>query len=412
MLRTTRLVGIALTLFAFAGSTGCANLSSNVLTENAAELDTIYDRHHDLKELVDRLARRPIETGHNVGIVVGILDETGNKHVFSYGKTSISSDVSPDGNTVFAIGSLTKSFVALLLQDLIKDGSVDPAETVGDILPHESDFSAAAKKITLYQLANHASGLPRQPNNFRMFVSLINYSFTGENIYRHIDKQEMYGFLREYTPDEEDIGAYRYSNIGMALLGHLIEVKTGKTLPDLLTERILRPLGLNDTTYALDEEKAARLAMGYVGASPFFVPRNTPVANWEMDDILKGAAGLYSTVNDLLTFAQYRIGISGIPVVNVPVNHGIFDLHRQQFHPVSLGWDIDEFEDGKRIVFQHGMIAGYTAYIGVEEEKGLAVVVLYNNFDWDDEIGHNLLLTLARSQTSVSDSASAKALQP
>jgi CubicO group peptidase (beta-lactamase class C family) len=396
MTSVSRLIGIGCLMCAVVGLSACGNLSSNIVAANRAELDALYARHYDLQELADKLARPLTDSGENVGIVIGVLDESGGRHVYSYGRKSLASSERPDGDTIFAIGSLTKPIVTMLLNELIADGTIDPAETVGEILPEQTEFTPAAKAITLYQLANHASGLPRQPINFTMFKSLVHYAFTGDNIYRHLDKAALYSYLSEFDPDADEVDTYHYSNIGLGLLGHLLEVKTGKSLSALLSERMFRPLGLADTGYALDPTKAPRLAMGYVGMSPFFLPRNTPMPYWEMDDTLKGAAGLYSTANDLLTFAQYRIGLDGIPIVNVPVSRGLFDFGKPQLHAVSLGWDIDEFEDNERIIFQHGMIAGFTAYLGIEQEKRLAVVVLYNNFDWDDQIGHTLLLTLAR----------------
>jgi CubicO group peptidase (beta-lactamase class C family) len=399
MTTVSRLIALACLVGAF-GLAACSNLSpslsSNVVSANKAELDAAYARRYDIKDLADRLAQPLIDSRQNVGIVIGVIDQAGVRHVFSYGRKDLTSPERPDGDTIFAVGSLTKSFVTMLLHQMIEDGTIDPAETVGDILPGETGFTDAAKAITIYQLANHASGLPRQPINFTMFKSLVHYAFTGDNIYRHLDQAALYQYLREFEPDADEVGAYHYSNIGMGLLGHLLEVKTGKPLAELLSERLFRPLGLHDTAYDVAPAKAARLATGHVGRSPFFVPRNTPMANWRLDDSLNGAAGLYSTVNDLLTFAQYRIGLKGIPIVNVPVVRGTFDFGPQRFHPASLGWDIDEFEDNERIIFQHGMIAGFTAYLGVELEKRLAVVVLYNNFDWDDTIGHTLMLALSR----------------
>jgi CubicO group peptidase (beta-lactamase class C family) len=329
-------------------------------------------------------------------MVVGVLDESKQKHVFGYGRKSLDSEERPDGNTLFGIGSLTKTFVSLVFQQLVDDRVLDPSEAVGSILPDQTDFSEAAKKITLYRLANHSSGLPRQPNDFAMLRELIHYSFTGENIYRHINKDELFAYLRDFDPDEDDIDSYRYSNIGMGLLGYLLEVKTGKKLPALLDEKVIRPLYLADTTYFPNEEQKSRLATGYVGASPFFVSRNTPVPNWDMDDILKGAAGLYSTVNDLLLFTQYRLAVAGTPTLAIQEKIGFFGT-KKAFHVSSLGWDVDVLENGKTVIYQHGMIAGFSAYMGIEAESGLAVVVLYNNFDWDDKIGHNLLLTLARN---------------
>jgi CubicO group peptidase (beta-lactamase class C family) len=375
---------------------GCGNLSSNVIAADQSQFDDVYRQHHDLKQLVDSFARPLTDNGHNVGIVVGVLDEAKGKHIFGYGRTSLDSNRAPDGDTLFGIGSLTKTFVTLLYEQLVNEKVLDPSETVGSILPEQRDFSDAAKRITLYRLVNHSSGLPRQPNDLAMFGDLVYYSFTGGNIYRNINRDRIFSYLREFDPDQDEIDSYRYSNIGMGLLGYLIEVKTGKSIPTLLDERIIKPLHLADTTYVPTDEQKARLAAGYVGESPFFVRRNTPVPNWDWDEMLNGAAGLYSTANDLLKFAEYRLAAEGVPTLAIRAKTGFFGT-KNTFHVTSLGWDVDELENGKRIMFQHGMIAGFSAYMGLDTETGVAVVALYNNFDWDDSIGDNLLLTLARN---------------
>lgn len=62
---------------------------------------------------------------------------------------------------------------------------------------------------------------------------------------------------------------------------------------------------------------------------------------------------------------------------------------------VGLGWSINYFNEGRLVItYKHGMVSGYTAYIGLNTERQIAVVVLCNNFNWSDKVGHNLLLRL------------------
>jgi CubicO group peptidase (beta-lactamase class C family) len=382
------------------GLSGCGNLSSVRVPEDADATGPhhFYAEHHDLKELVDHLALPKIKNDRHVGIVVGVIDEDERQHVFGYGETEKGSGISPDGSTIFGIGSLTKCFTELLLQDLVSDGTLTLTETISEILSQEKEFSDDAKAITLAQLATHTSGLPRQPNDFAMLSNLLKYSFTGKNIYSHINEKVVYDFLRGFHPDTEDKGAYHYSNIGMGLLGHLIEVKTGKSLRVLMDERVLQSIGLKNTSYVVGDEKTTHMATGYVGSSPVFLRRNTPVPNWRMDRFLDGAAGLYSTVDDLLVFAQYHLNQPPPPRFQFPVNHTIFDIGDRRHQSLGGGWEIDEFGGGEVIHFMYGVISGYSAYIGIEYDDRMAVIVLYNNFDWDEEIGHDLLLTLTRNK--------------
>jgi CubicO group peptidase (beta-lactamase class C family) len=376
---------------------GCGSLSSNVVWP-AKELEQVSTSSETVSDLVEKVAGPSVKSGMNVGLVIGVINGE-HKATFSFGKKSRTSDEAPDGDTIFAIGSITKAFLSLLAYQLVQEGTLSLSDNLGNLLPTDSELSDAAKKITIGQLLTHSSGLPRQPNDLQMLASLINYTLTGENIYRHIDADKVFETLREFDPDPEEVGAYRYSNIGSGILGRVIELKTKKPLQTLLNEKLLERIGAKDTAFHPTPEQWTRLATGHVGASPFLVPRNTPMNQWDMGDILTSAAGLYSTLNDLLKLAQYRIAL-GNPVVDVtPIHHGILSVSSKPTQKSSLGWSIDDFDDyATHITFMRGMISGYSAYVGVDPQRKLGVVVLANNFDWDDHFGHNLLLSLARKQ--------------
>jgi CubicO group peptidase (beta-lactamase class C family) len=259
------------------------------------------------------------------------------------------------------------------------------------------EMSPAARTISVGALLNHSSGLPRQPNDERMFLSLLRYTFTGDNIYGHIDKARVSRFLADFVPDEGDIGHYRYSNLGSGLLARALEVKFGKPFYDQLSENLLKKIGAWDTVMDLDPSRAARLADAHVGDSPLFVTRGTRIGQWKMSDILRGAAGLYSTADDLVELLRYRMAIDTIPTVRLPVQGHIFSVRRNLYQDSSYGWQVDFIvPDEFQIIFQHGMISGYTAYVGFIPDKKIGVVVLTNSFNWDDHIGHNMLVGLSR----------------
>ena len=99
------------------------------------------------------------------GIVVGIVDEHGSR-VVSYGKLNNGTDEHVDGDTLFEIGSVGKTFTALLLQDMIERGAMKLDDPVAKYLPESVTMPThAGKEITLRHLATHTSGLPGIPDN-------------------------------------------------------------------------------------------------------------------------------------------------------------------------------------------------------------------------------------------------------
>ena len=101
----------------------------------------------------------------NVGMVVSIVDEQGSS-IVSCGKMDTSTDREVNGDTLFEIGSITKTFTALLLQDMVERGEMKLDDPVAKYLPASVRMPTRnGKEITLLHLATHASGLPRMPDN-------------------------------------------------------------------------------------------------------------------------------------------------------------------------------------------------------------------------------------------------------
>ena len=99
--------------------------------------------------------------GETPGLVVGILLPDGTKRFFGYGATDDVGSV-PDGDTLFAIGSVSKEFLGIMAAVLVEEGRLAWSDTLGQ-LPPQTSLSADAKKITLLQLATHTR--PGRPIN-------------------------------------------------------------------------------------------------------------------------------------------------------------------------------------------------------------------------------------------------------
>lgn len=132
--------------------------------------------HEFLRDYID------LEQGE-VGMVVGLVDERGTR-VIGHGRTR-TGGAEVNGDTVFEIGSVTKPFTALLLQDVVAQGQMQPDEPVAKYLPRSVRLPTRGwNEITLLHLASHTSGLPRDPDNLRPRYwanGLADYSV--ENLY-------------------------------------------------------------------------------------------------------------------------------------------------------------------------------------------------------------------------------------
>lgn len=325
---------------------------------------------------IEAMIRERIETGKSsTAIVVGVVDSSGSK-VVSYGALDRKTERAPDGDTIFEIGSATKTFTAILLQDMVDRGEMKLDDPVSKYLPSTVKIpSRGGKQITLLDLATHTSALPRMPDNFT--------PKDPTNPYADYTVEQMYAFLLR-TELQRDIGAeYEYSNLGTGLLGHAIALKASKTYEALVVEKICTPLGMGSTGIALTPELRARLTPGHTETG-------APAANWDIPT-LAGAGALRSSVNDMVKYVAANLGLPASEtsllmqkthVVRAP--SGSPDLE------IALAWHVSHvFEND--ITWHNGGTGGYHSFIGFDKKRRRGVVVLSNSSSSIDDIGLHLL---------------------
>ncbi|GAA3567792.1 hypothetical protein GCM10022197_24970 [Microlunatus spumicola] len=160
--------------------------------------------------------------------------------------------VPPTPGTPYELGSITKTFTAALLADAVTRGEVRLEDPVARFLPELSGTPAGASALRM--LATHTAGLPPFPTSSAPAVAV-----------RVVGNENPYAgtvaALLEATrgTEVEAPGTYRYSNLGMALLGHALARAAGvPSWPDLLRERILDPLGMRSTRIVEDPSRCRR----------------------------------------------------------------------------------------------------------------------------------------------------------
>src|SRR5262245_52455767 len=163
---------------------------------------------------IDRIVEKHQGRSTGAGIAVGVID--GKKtSVLGYGRVSKDAEGKPRGDTIYEIGSVTKVFTAFLLADLAQEGIVKLNDPIRLYLP--PDVTAprdADKEILLSNLAEHRSGLPRLPANLPAY---------SEDPYANYGADRLYDFLKSHRLKWPVDSRYEYSNLGMGLLGHLLE---------------------------------------------------------------------------------------------------------------------------------------------------------------------------------------------
>ena len=321
------------------------------------------------------ILRERIDAGTVKGMVVGVIDADGRRRVVSYGTSGVPG-LALDGNTVFEIGSISKTFTNTILATMVLKGEVQLDDPIQKYLPASVKApSRNGRAITILDLATASSGLPRMPDNFK--------AANPRNPYADYSVQQMYDFLSSYALPRDPGAQYEYSNLGMGLLGHLLALRAGKSYEALLTERVLSPLAMNDTRITLTPAMAARFAQGFDEAGNAKDPWDLPT--------LAGAGAIRSTVNDMLTYlAAQKDTVHGPLARAIALTHHNMRPGPNAGIAMGLGWHLLT-PHGRPVVFHDGGTGGYHAFIAVDAVTGSNAVILANSTANIDDIGVHLV---------------------
>ena len=192
----------------------------------------------------------------------------------------------------------------------------------------------------------------------------------------------MYEFLNEYELSEAPGSNHAYSNLELGLLGHILELQSGKSYDKLLKQYIAIPLGMNDTFIKVPASKKKRFADPY--------NYGVRAKHWDFP-VLTGAGGIRSTAEDMATYVKAQLGLQESNLASA-----IEKTHQMQFDSgsgltdaVGLSWFISTKED--TIVWHNGATGGFHSFTGFNKEERTAVVVLSNGKESIDDIGFHLL---------------------
>ena len=309
-----------------------------------------------LKEYIDR-------DDQGVGIVVGVVDARGPR-VFSYGKTKNDGTEDVNADTLFEIGSITKIFTTLMLQDMVDRGDLKLEDPIGKFLPASVKTpSRNGKQITLLDLATHTSGLPRLPD---AVSSVWNMLLHADDPYANFGEKELYEFVSTYQLDR-DIGAqFEYSNVGMELLGHCLALKAGTNYEALMLQRICGPLNMTNTFIHVPPALRSHFATGHDDDGK-------PVKNWSSP--LPGDGGIRSTANDLLKLLSAEMGLTKSSLSSsMAKTQGPRRPTDEDHLKIALGWLI--VTNG--VIWHNGGTAGFCSWIGFDPKTHYGIVVLCN----------------------------------
>lgn len=327
----------------------------------------------EITDTVKTNIKSRVNNGVNTGIVVGLIDADGSNY-YHYGVKSLKTNEPVDENSIFEIGSISKTFTGILLADRVMKNKMALDDPLQKYLP--KGVTAPTRNgevIRLVNMANHTSSLPRMPSNFN--------PANPANPFADYYEEQLYGFLQNYELPR-DIGTeYEYSNYAMGLLGHILALQNKMSYEELLTNIITEPLKLKNTGIRLSPNMKKNLAKGHSG--------DVEVENWDLTT-LAGAGAIRSNAVDMLKFLAFNMGIEKTQLYPaMQLSH--MNSRKEGEEPiVGLGWHTMVF-DNTEIIWHNGGTGGYRTFAGFIKGGNKGVVVLSNTNVGVDDIGIHVL---------------------
>jgi CubicO group peptidase (beta-lactamase class C family) len=331
------------------------------------ERSSVADLQEALVHL-DSLVEQQKQVDNIPGIAIAVTDRKKLLRVAAYGLADVAAKTPVTADTLFEIGSITKSFTAIALLQLHEEGLVDLHAPVTRYLPW---FSVPSKyePITLHHLLSHTAGL------------IMGTEFSTEARY------EVWA-LRETEVAAPPGTFFYYSNVGYKALGLVLEQLLGQEYGQIIRERILDPLGMAATDAVITHETRKRLAVGFetlYDDRPAHPSHPLAPAAWFETGTADGS--IAATAADMATYLRMLMNHGQGPHRRILSEAG-FRLMTQRVieppqggeeHGTFYGYGLNISEDGGHILIGHdGGMVGYYAAILADLDDGLGVVVLTN----------------------------------
>ncbi len=333
-----------------------------------------------LDKAIDEAAQEYMQKPGTTGLCIGLL-QNGIMRSYSYGETEKGSGEMPGVHSAFEIGSVTKTFTATLLAWYVTLGRLSLDEPITKYLPDSVKKNPKLKGITLKMLSNHTSGLARIPDN------LMQDNADMLNPYKKYNRKKLFAYLKRCKPETAPGTVSAYSNLGVGLLGTILEKVTGKTYEEMIEEVIAKPLKLEATGIGQQHGEHAHA----VHLLPVYNEKGETTPRWDFD-ALAGCGALRSTSIDLLTYAQANLDLNtSLMGRALALTHEITYEKAPMF--IGLGWMLKKTDKGP-VYWHNGGTFGSSSFIAFFPGKGTAMVVLSNCVQSVDEMSSKIIAAL------------------
>lgn len=321
---------------------------------------------------------RDVVRRHSVpGISVAVVDSDAVRYAEGVGSRDRATNNPATPRTLYGVGSVTKSFAAVALLQLVEHGMCDLSDPVSDYLPVE--FDDHDDPITLHHLLTHSSGLPSLGVSETLLARRLRIPDPGLALG---DMDDFYAHLAGANAEQTDPPGERfaYCNTGYTLVGEVVEELTGRPFEEYLSTHVLDPLEMgratfDDMAFSTDEDHMTQ----YLRDDDELVAASLPTR-----DVGQPAGGLLASVEELAQFVRAHLGggsVGGARLLEAELLERAHAGHVDtgDGRQYGYGWFRDDsFLGDETLVGHSGSIAVSSAYAGFLPDQNFGVALAAN----------------------------------
>ena len=315
------------------------------------------------------------------GLSLSVVENQDIIYANGFGSRDLKNNLPATIDTLYGIGSCTKSFTGLAILNLVSDRRLDLDDDIEEYLPIEWE-----KNITVHELLTHSSGMPSLGVAEALIDRLIEMDERGtplggwDDFFTHLN-----GARDEITDRSEDI--FFYFNSGYELLGLIIEEITGIDYSEYIQKNILEPLEMDDSTFEYKDSEE------YM--TPYFIRENKPERTpYPDEEIGYASGGLLSSAVELANYVMMNMNdgeFKGKQIIDEDflekAHTGYIDSEIGKY---GYGWAVNDFL-GEKLIGHGGSIGVASGYIGFMDDVGVALVANTSPSFSMEEIGKAVL---------------------
>ncbi|MFT7036430.1 MAG: CubicO group peptidase (beta-lactamase class C family) [Cyclobacteriaceae bacterium] len=308
------------------------------------------------------------------GLSIGIIRNDSVIFSKGYGNLEINKERKVDENTLFGIGSISKSFTALTLGILVDEGKIDWDDKVKDYLPYFELYAPyVTDNFTIRDLLTHRSGLKQ---------------VSGGTLWYHSDysREEIIRGLKYLKPESSYRAKPAYQNVMYVVASEIVNTVSGKSWDNFLQDRVFHQLQMkNSTSLSTEREANLNLAQPHIWNEEY---KKVAIIQ-EKGDNLAPAGFIYSSANEMINYMRLMLN-NGVfendTIVSSKIIEEIFkpqiifpegNPYNNEFTSYGLGWFISPV-NGHKIIEHSGGIDGMSAQLVMIKDMNLGFVILTN----------------------------------